>query len=120
MLEYSGMKMIMFMFGERIEVCTSSAIITAIFLGGHHIPFMDQHGLQLGSNAVPLAHGLVIGLGLGAFLTKMVLMIWLQIQLRWTLPRLRYDQIMKLCWKGVLPLSLLNILVTGVIVLMVD
>jgi NADH-quinone oxidoreductase subunit H len=116
-LEYSGMKMVMFMFGELIEVCTSSAILTAVFLGGYDLPFLTDHGFQIGGFAVPMAHGLVVALGVLVFLIKMAVMMWLQIQLRWTLPRMRYDQIMKLCWKGLLPAALLNVLVTGAIVL---
>lgn len=118
MLEYSGMKMVMFMFGELIEVCTSSALLAAIFFGGHHLPLLREHGFELGALVIPLPHGLVVALEVATFLAKMVVLVWLQIQLRWTLPRMRYDQIMKLCWKGFLPLALLNVLCTGLIVLL--
>jgi NADH-quinone oxidoreductase subunit H len=117
-IEYSGMKMVMFVFGELIETCTTSALLTAIFLGGHHLPLLRDHGFQLGSLLLPLPHGCVVGLEVAAFLIKMGLLIWLQVQLRWTLPRMRYDQIMKLCWKGILPLALLNIVITGLLVLL--
>ena len=53
------------------------------------------------------------------FLVKVVLLIWLQMALRWTLPAFRYDQIMDLCWKMILPLSIANILITGAVVLFI-
>jgi NADH-quinone oxidoreductase subunit H len=54
------------------------------------------------------------------FLLKVVILIWLQMQIRWTLPRFRYDQVMDLCWKIILPLSLVNIFVTGALILLVQ
>jgi NADH-quinone oxidoreductase subunit H len=54
------------------------------------------------------------------FLLKVVIMIWLQMQIRWTLPRFRYDQVMDLCWKIILPLSLVNIFVTGAVILLIQ
>jgi NADH-quinone oxidoreductase subunit H len=53
-------------------------------------------------------------------MTKLVAMIWLQMALRWTLPRFRYDQVMKLCWKGLLPLSLVNIFVTALVIIALE
>ena len=53
------------------------------------------------------------------FMVKVVVMIWLQMALRWTLPRFRYDQVMDLCWKIILPLSIANIFVTGFVILLV-
>ncbi len=65
------------------------------------------------------ATGLCVLLHFAAFMTKLAAMIWLQMALRWTLPRFRYDQLMDLCWKIMLPLSLLNIFVTGAVMLVV-
>jgi len=59
-------------------------------------------------------------LHVGSFLLKVVLMIWLQMALRWTLPRFRYDQVMDLCWKMILPISIANIFITGALVLWLD
>ena len=56
----------------------------------------------------------------GVFFSKVVFFIWLQMTIRWTLPRFRYDQIMKLGWKILLPLSLANILVTGIVILVLN
>ena len=58
-------------------------------------------------------------LHVATFMLKVVVMIWLQMLLRWTLPRFRYDQVMDLCWKIILPLSIANILVTGVVILLI-
>jgi NADH-quinone oxidoreductase subunit H len=68
---------------------------------------------------VGFATGLTILLHFGAFMLKVVVMIWLQMALRWTLPRFRYDQVMDLCWKIILPLSIVNIFVTGFVMLLV-
>ena len=58
-----------------------------------------------------------IGLHVGSFLAKVIFMIWFQMLIRWTLPRFRYDQVMNLCWKVLLPLSLVNIFATGLVLL---
>jgi NADH-quinone oxidoreductase subunit H len=66
---------------------------------------------------VPLQHWLVIVIQLLFFLFKIIALIWFQLMIRWSLPRFRYDQLMSLCWKGLLPVSLLNILVMGAFML---
>lgn len=116
-LEYSGMKFGMFFMGEFMEVVVSSALIVTLFFGGYHLPFLNRGGLELFGHAIPLTHLTVTLLQVVTFVVKLTLMIWFQLMIRWTLPRFRYDQIMKLCWRLILPLSLLNILVTGLLVL---
>ncbi len=121
--EYSGMKFGMFFMGEFVEVITSSALIAVLFLGGYDLPFLQDYGFDFSvgswfTNAIiPLPHVAVIGIQVLVFILKLVVLIWLQLMIRWTLPRFRYDQIMQLCWKLLLPLSLVNIMVTGFIVL---
>jgi NADH-quinone oxidoreductase subunit H len=66
------------------------------------------------------AVGVCIVLHVTSFLLKVVLMIWLQMALRWTLPRFRYDQVMDLCWKMILPISIANIFVTGALILFLE
>ena len=66
------------------------------------------------------ANGLCILLHFATFMLKVVVMIWVQMLLRWTLPRFRYDQVMDLCWKIILPLSIVNIFVTGFVILLVQ
>jgi NADH-quinone oxidoreductase subunit H len=117
--EYSGLKFGMFFMAEFIEMVTISALVTILFFGAWHFPFVSTAQLlslfdflgATGSNfAVMLFH-------LGVYFSKVVFFIWLQMSIRWTLPRFRYDQIMKLGWKILLPLSLVNIVVTGIVIL---
>lgn len=116
-LEYSGFKFGMFMTGEFLEHITSSALIVTLFFGGYDVPFLYQDGFHLGDIIgfdIALPHVAVIAIGVLAFLLKTAVFVFLMMQVRWTLPRFRYDQIMQLCWKIILPLSLVNIVLTGV------
>jgi NADH-quinone oxidoreductase subunit H len=121
-LEYSGMKWGLFMTGEFVEHIASSAIIVTLFFGGYDLPFLDPDGLRVEFLGVfvPMPHILVVVLCVVGFVVKILLSTMLQLQVRWTLPRFRYDQIMQLCWKIILPLSLVNILVTGVVILLLQ
>ena len=117
--EYSGLKFGMFFMSEFIEIVTIGALMTILFFGAWHIPFISTATLLsvfdfLGTTG---ANIVVMLLHVGVFFTKVVFFIWLQMTIRWTLPRFRYDQIMKLGWKILLPLSLANILVTGLVIL---
>lgn len=123
--EYSGMKFAMFFFSEYVAVVSSSALMAALFLGGWHLPFIDRAGVHIAfGETVILSQGLthlaVILIGVGAFVAKTVALCWLQLTIRWTLPRFRYDQLMKLGWRKLLPASLVNILVTGIVVLVLQ
>ena len=117
--EYSGLKFGMFFMAEFVEMVTIGAIMTILFLGAWHIPFLSSATLlswfdflgTTGSNLVLML------IHVGVFFAKVVFFIYLQMIIRWTLPRFRYDQIMKLGWKILLPLSLANILVTGLVIL---
>ncbi|MFW6050026.1 MAG: complex I subunit 1/NuoH family protein [Myxococcota bacterium] len=113
--EYSGMKFGMFFMGEFIEVTVLAMLVTTIFLGGWDVPFLYRSGFGLpgGATFLELPHLAVVVIQFLAFLVKTVLVVFLQLQIRWTLPRFRYDQIMKLCWKGMLPGSLILILLYG-------
>ncbi len=121
-LEYSGMKWGLFMTGEFVEHIASSALIVTLFFGGYDLPFLDSDGLRVEflNVFVPMPHVLVVVLSIAAFVVKVLLSTMMQLQVRWTLPRFRYDQIMQLCWKIILPLSLVNILVTGVVILLLQ
>ncbi|HJL14630.1 MAG TPA: complex I subunit 1 family protein [Sandaracinaceae bacterium LLY-WYZ-13_1] len=119
-LEYSGFKFGMFMTGEFLEHLVSSSLIVTLFFGGYDVPLLHSDGFHLGDWLgfdILLPHIAVIAISIVVFLLKMGVFVFLQIQVRWTLPRFRYDQIMQLCWKIILPLSLANILVTGVLIL---
>ncbi len=121
--EYSGMKFGMFFMGEFVEVVSLAAIASVLFLGGWDVPYLFRDGFEFSlpfftaSYTVPLAHWLVIVIQLLFFLFKIIVLIWFQLMIRWSLPRFRYDQLMSLCWKGLLPVSLLNILVMGAFML---
>jgi NADH-quinone oxidoreductase subunit H len=104
--EYSSMKLGFYLFAEYINMFVSSAMISLLFFGGYSFP-----GMQLFS-------GLTLTLlGFGAFLTKTVFFIFVFMWIRWTLPRFRYDQLMELGWKKLIPIALINMLITGALVL---
>jgi NADH-quinone oxidoreductase subunit H len=102
--EYSGMKFGTFFLAEYANMITSSALIVTLFFGGWQVPFLAQSGLP--STAVSLIQ-------VAAFVLKVGLMLVFYMWIRWTIPRFRYDQLMNLGWKVMLPLSLLNIAITG-------
>jgi NADH-quinone oxidoreductase subunit H len=117
--EYSGMKFGMFFFAEYMEVVTSSMLLVAVFLGGWHLPFLHRDGLTVAFGEVVLLHQRlphiwVVILSVLTFFGKVLALCWLQAFIRWSLPRFRYDQLMKLGWTFLLPLSLANIFVTGI------
>jgi len=123
--EYAGMKFAMFFFAEYIAVVSASAVMAAIFLGGWDVPFLQRDGIHVafGDTVLlhqELAHGFVVVLGFLAFVLKVLLLCWLQLTIRWTLPRFRYDQLMRLGWRMLLPLSLGNVLLTGLLILLVQ
>lgn len=114
--EYSGMKMGLFMFAEFIQIAIVGALFTTLFLGGYNLPFMNDSGFSLpGGRVVELSHGFVVGMQLAGFLAKVMLMCVVQIQIRWSLPRFRYDQMLTFAWKLLLPLSLANLCITALV-----
>jgi len=121
--EYSGMKFGMFFMGEFVEVVALAAIASILFFGAWDVPFLYRDGFDFSlpfmasGIVVPLANWVVIAIQALFFLLKIIVLIWFQLMIRWSLPRFRYDQLMKLCWKGLLPLSLLNILLMGAFIL---
>jgi NADH-quinone oxidoreductase subunit H len=123
--EYAGMKFGMFYFAEYAEVVTGSMLIVTIFLGGWALPFFHRDGLtiEFGSTQLlhlPISHLWMTLIGVLAFFGKVLVVCFVQVVVRWTLPRFRYDQLMKLGWRLLLPASLANILVTGIAVLAVN
>ena len=123
--EYSSMKFGMYFFAEYIEVVTSSAMMVTLFLGGWNLPFLHRDGLTVvfGDTVLlqyEMTHLSVTVLQVLTFFGKVAAMAWLQTVVRWTLPRFRYDQLMRLCWRGLLPLSIVNVVVTGGLVLVTE
>lgn len=106
--EYSSMKLGFYLFAEYINMFISSAVMATLFFGGYDIPFLDER---------TLAPNLAAGLGVAALMVKIVFFIFFFMWVRWTIPRFRYDQLMNLGWKVMIPLALLNMLVTGGVIL---
>ncbi|MFY3744267.1 complex I subunit 1 family protein [Anaeromyxobacter sp. PSR-1] len=111
-VEYSGMKFGLLFLAEFAEIVVLAGVITAVFLGGWH-PILFEGWLR--QNLTPFWFAAV---GAGAFIAKMIVMMWLQLTIRWLLPRFRFDQIQKLCWKLLLPAALVNVFVTGAALLL--
>jgi NADH-quinone oxidoreductase subunit H len=111
--EYSSMKLGLYLFAEYINMFISSAIIVTFYLGGHHFPFQNEINEALG-----LSTNLSTALGTVVFFLKIFFFIFLFMWVRWTLPRFRYDQLMRVGWKSLIPLAILNILVTGIVMWM--
>ena len=102
--EYSSMKLGLFLFAEYINMFISSAIIVCLFFGGYHFPGIDSLGLS--PNLASIVSVVI-------FFAKIFFFIFFFMWVRWTLPRFRYDQLMRLGWKVLIPLSILNVLATG-------
>jgi NADH-quinone oxidoreductase subunit H len=115
--EYSAMKMGLFMFAEFIEIAIIAALFTTLFLGGYNLPWLTDAGFVLpGGGRIELSHVVVVALQLVTFLVKVVLLCSFQILVRWTLPRFRWDQLLRFAWKFLLPLALINLCVTVAVV----
>ena len=122
-MEYSGMRFGLFYTAEFLEVPVIGTIVTSLFLGGWSIPWLSTADIIGGVSGVfghGFATGLCIVMHVLSFLLKVVVMIWLQMALRWTLPRFRYDQVMDLCWKMILPLSIANVFATAGVILFLE
>jgi NADH-quinone oxidoreductase subunit H len=110
-VEYPGMKFGMMMLAEFIEIVVLSGVTAAVFFGGWH-PVLFEGWLR--TNLQPVAFAAVCA---ACFLGKTLFLAWVQLAIRWTLPRFRFDQIQKLCWKMMFPAALLNVFVTGALVI---
>jgi NADH-quinone oxidoreductase subunit H len=103
--EYSSMKLGFFLFAEYVSMFISSAIIAILFFGGYNFPGMDYFS----GNALAI-------LSIIAFFTKIFFFIFVFMWIRWTLPRFRFDQLMHLGWKSLIPIALINLLITGLVI----
>jgi len=120
-VEYSGMKFGMFAMADFLETVVIAGMTTALFLGGWQVPYLYADGFQFPwGSTVPLPHLVVALAQVGAFIAKVSMMIFFMMLIRWTLPRFRYDQAMRLGWLGLFPLSILNIVVTGAVILLAE
>ena len=101
--EYSSMKFAMFFMAEYANMITGAALTVTLFFGGWDVPFLDEYSMGI----------IGVLLSVLAFIIKTAFFLFLYIWVRWTFPRFRYDQLMYLGWKVLLPLALINILITG-------
>lgn len=106
--EYSSMKLGFYLFAEYINMFISSAVIATLYFGGFNMPFVSGLGLS---------HNTLAILGVVFFFAKIFFFIFLFMWVRWTIPRFRYDQLMNLGWKVMIPLSIVNVLLTGLVLL---
>lgn len=110
--EYSSMKLGFYLFAEYINMFISSVVMATLFFGGYDIPFVNE--------AAWGAHWWVGLIGFAVLMAKAFFFIFLFMWIRWTIPRFRFDQLMNLGWKGLLPLALINMLITAVVVLLLN
>ncbi|MCX6246480.1 MAG: NADH-quinone oxidoreductase subunit NuoH [Bacteroidetes bacterium] len=106
--EYSSMKLGFYLFAEYINMFISAAVMATLFFGGYNFPFMDK--LALSPNAMAV-------IGFFVLFTKITFFGFVFMWVRWTLPRFRYDQLMRLGWKVMIPLAILNVVITGIVIL---
>jgi len=106
--EYSSMKLGFYLFAEYVNMFISSAIMVTLFFGGYDVPFLNEASLSPNLAAI---------IGVIAFMIKIAFFIFLFMWVRWTIPRFRYDQLMNLGWKKLLKLAIVNMLITGAVVL---
>jgi NADH-quinone oxidoreductase subunit H len=117
--EYSGGKQAVFMMTDFAEVVLVAVLITLFFFGGWQVPWLYRDGFHFAGPQgafIALPNVVVAILQVISFWIKVVIFCWFQILIRWTMPRMRYDQLMRLGWKGLVPLGLLNLLVTAFVV----
>lgn len=110
--EYSSMKLGFYLFAEYINMFMSSVLMATLYFGGYDIPFVNDASLieSMGMNMVAVLQGLSLFL-------KAAFFIFVFMWVRWTIPRFRYDQLMHLGWKVMIPLALINMLLTAIVVL---
>ncbi|MCD9014999.1 NADH-quinone oxidoreductase subunit NuoH [Parachryseolinea silvisoli] len=106
--EYSSMKLGFYLFAEYINMFVSAAVISTLYFGGYNFPFMNDLGLD---------HNTISIIGVLVLISKVCFFIFFFMWIRWTIPRFRYDQLMNLGWKVLIPLSIFNIFITGLVIL---
>ena len=110
--EYSSMKLGFYLFAEYINMFVSGVVMATLFFGGFDIPFVNESNWG--------NHWWVGLVGFGVLMTKALFFVFVFMWIRWTIPRFRYDQLMNLGWKSLIPLSLLNMVITAVVILLLN
>ncbi len=108
--EYSSMKLGFYLFSEYINMFVSGAVMATLYFGGYDYPFNEVVEAQFGQNIAALV-------GVGALMGKALFFVFVFMWVRWTLPRFRYDQLMNLGWTGLIPISMFNVVWTGLSIL---
>lgn len=117
-IEYSGMRFASFFLAEYVSIIGVACLMTTLFLGSYHLPWLLQDGFHFGEIFfISLPVWLVALIQVITFLIKVFFFCWLQLMIRWTLPRFKFDQTMDLGWKKMLPLSLANVFITALVLL---
>ena len=108
--EYSSMKLGMYLFAEYINMFISGVVMATLYFGGYDIPFVNEASWGLDQNLLAIIGFLVL-------MAKAVFFIFVFMWIRWTIPRFRFDQLMKLGWRGLIPLALVNMIITAAVIL---
>ena len=118
-VEYSGMKFGMFFLTDFLETIVVACLAATMFFGGWQVPYLTPDGFHFPWGAeIPLGNLTYVLLGVASFTVKVLIFCFVFMQLRWTLPRFRYDQLMKLGWKGLFPVAVANVFVTAVVLVL--
>src|SRR5262245_18865464 len=108
--EYSSMKLGFYLFAEYINMFISGVVMSTLYFGGYDIPFVNEAGWGLNQNLLAI-------IGFVVLMTKALFFVFVFMWIRWTIPRFRFDQLMKLGWRSLIPLALLNMIVTAAVIL---
>jgi len=114
-VEYSGMKFGMFFLTDFLETIMVACLATTLFFGGWQVPWLEADGFHFPWGELAVANWVYVLLGVMSFSIKVMIFCFVFMQIRWTLPRFRYDQLMALGWKGLFPISVGNVVVTAVV-----
>jgi NADH-quinone oxidoreductase subunit H len=118
-VEYSGMKFGMFYLTDFLETIVVASLSTTLFFGGWQVPYLMPDGFHFPwGGELPVPHLVYVFLGVASFSIKGLIFCFVFMQLRWTLPRFRYDQLMSLGWKGLFPISVVNVVVTALVLVL--
>jgi len=109
--EYSSMKLGLYLFAEYVNMFISGTVMATLFFGGYDIPFVNEASWGLSPN-------LLAFIGFVVLLAKAFFFLFVFIWIRWTIPRFRYDQLMNLGWKKLIPLALVNMVATAIVMLL--
>ena len=119
-VEYSGMKFGMFFFTDYLETIMIACLAATLFFGGWQVPYLTQTGFEFPWGvAITISSLWVSLLQIFSFALKVLFFCWLFMTIRWTLPRFRYDQLLRLGWHYMFPIALANVFVTAVVLLWV-